>query len=85
MIEESAKNYQKKLLSGLKKAGIQVNLWQGSTLNRGLSIAFRAGLRMKRGDDDSLFRLKPLYIRRTNAELTWEKKMKVEKDSGDKD
>jgi len=75
---EGAKKYQEIIE---KKMGSNA-LFAGSQLffPRGLNIAFLGLEKLRKGRKDNITTLSPLYLRKSEAEIVWEKKNKSKKD-----
>lgn len=75
---EGVKNYQEIIE---KKMGSNA-LFTGSQLffPRGVNVAFLGMEKLKKGRKDDIATLSPLYLRKSEAEIIWEKKNKSKKD-----
>lgn len=76
-IGEAADKYQDKL----RAAGIKIALPQNRCSRAG-SVAFAAWDHLAKGEQDDPLTLVPHYIRRSEAEVLWEKKHGVPKETG---
>jgi tRNA threonylcarbamoyladenosine biosynthesis protein TsaB len=71
-LSESIKKYQDIIKEKMGKDALFIN--PQVVLSKGINIAFLGLEKLKKGKGDDIFTLSPFYLRKSEAEINWEKK-----------